>query len=94
MGYPVPKQGTAHYFLRDHPGREAGTNIEPAMSMSYLYVPGATRWRKHNPAHCNPHKVYVPRGWEAAAEQRRTHPITGANFKRIQWWIKETFVGT
>ena len=63
------------------------------MSMPYLYVPGTVRWRRHGPTQGNPHAVYVPRGWEASAEQRRTHPITGANFPRIQWWIKETFVG-
>lgn len=63
------------------------------MSTEYQYVPGATRWRKHNILHGSPHKVYVPRGWEAAAEQRLDHPITGQPFLRPQWWIKETYIG-
>lgn len=59
---------------------------------SYHYRKGTVRWfrwtgggdvRGHRP----------PKGWEAFADLRDTHPLTGAPLKHVEWWIRETFTG-
>lgn len=62
------------------------------MSARYHYEPGAVRWFRWTKdgdvrGHC------PPEGWEAMAEQRDTHPITGFPLKHAEWWMRETFVG-
>lgn len=59
--------------------------------MKYFYEIGAVRWRRHTAGDVR--GVRVPEGWEAMAEQVDHHPITGEKLKRLEWWIKETFVG-
>ena len=54
------------------------------------WVPGATRWRKHDGKHdVRSHRVP---GWDVEAHELDCHPITGQPFPNgvWQWWFKET----
>lgn len=62
--------------------------------MSYLYVKGAVRWKRHNGKHdvraCRPN-----RGWDRSAMLLDYHPITGRPFRagQCQWWFRDEYMG-
>ena len=61
---------------------------------SVYWVPGATRWRKHD-GKCDV-RCHRVRGWEVEAHELNHHPINGRDFPRgeWQWWFKETKADT
>jgi len=61
--------------------------------MTYHYVVGAKRWRRHNGTYDV--RAYRPaKGWDATAVYLDTHPISGRTLSPPQWWICETYEGS
>lgn len=60
--------------------------------MTYLYVEGAVRWKRHDGKGdvrcCRPN-----RGWDRNAMLLDYHPITGRPLRTAQWWFRDEYVG-
>jgi hypothetical protein len=59
---------------------------------TYLYNVGTVRWRRYT-GEGDVRAYRAPKGWDAFADLRDTHPITGAQMPRSQWWIREKYTG-
>lgn len=60
--------------------------------MPYIYTRGCVRWKRFTGDY-DVRLYRAPRGWKVEAEILDEHPVTGKQFVRGQWWIKETYVG-
>lgn len=60
--------------------------------MSYLYEPGAVRWKKYTGTG-DVRGYRAPKGWTTFTDLTDIHPITGKQLKRAAWWIRETYKG-
>lgn len=59
--------------------------------MTYIYKPGAVRWKKLTSGDPRAHRP--SKGWDATADLVDRHPVTGREFKVSQWWIREVYLG-
>jgi hypothetical protein len=60
--------------------------------MKYHYET-AVRWYRYQDAADVRVGARPPKGWQASAEIRDTHPITGRPLKSVQWWVREEYAG-
>lgn len=60
--------------------------------MSYVYEPGAIRWKRHT-GDRDVRATRPPAGWWRQAMLIDRHPVTGRPFKFSQWWLRDVYEG-